>query len=530
MERITSTISSPKTTTYPLHTHPVLNSEFTNTKIIYNKSESLLLPALSDVSKKYRMNEVRIKKDLNVQTLPSTEEAAKKYFKDRKKNFSEVLSCYRDAIASQSLQYTAKGVQQFSGVERRSFELVSQTWSPGGLVHPSQWKHTVNIYIPSHALHGKALLIANNGINNPSENEGIKASSDFSEEMMLKIAKETRTIVISVSDIPNQYLTYTDDGRPRSEDDSVAHSWQLFLEDSEERAFMPLHIPMMGSLVQTMNLAQKELDSWKVNNFFLTGASKRGWAAWLATVADPRVSAVIPFAIDILNTSKILNHTYKTYGKNWPLAFTPYQKKGILSKLQTKNFRKLLQIIDPLSYSKSAYGKRLAAKKYIVSASSDEFFVSDSSRLYFDKLPGQKALRVAPNSSHMGIRAFIVGSLIPFVNRLQKGRPLPVLDIQSKEETGKTKLLLRFSEKPTKIVQWTAVNPLTRDFRYTSGIRYQSQEVAIPSSSKQSKITIEVPKEGWSATFVELEFSDGWIITTPVYVMPNTYPKTKVSG
>lgn len=437
-------------------------------------------------------------------------------------NFSDVLGCYKKEQQHQPLQYTLKEGQQFSDMEKRRFELVSQNWAPIGLglVTPSQWKHEVTMYIPTNALHSRALLIANNGINIPTSKDGVKMASDITEEMMLAIARQTRTITISISDIPNQYLTYSDDGIARKEDDSVAHSWKLFLADPEQRPFMSVHIPMMESIVKAMDLAQKELQPWQVNQFIVTGASKRAWSAWLAAIADERITAIVPFVIDLLNTKKVLEHTYEVYGGNWPLAFAAYRQEGITSQIATNNFDKLMQIEDPLRYLNSAYATRLAIPKYIVNASSDDFFVPDNASFYFDQLPGQKSLRVAPNSSHYGIKNFVEQSLITVTNRLQQARAFPTITSQ---RHGGDVLSLSFSETPINITQWTATNSAARDFRYPCGIRYQATELALSGPASATTL-IKTPDKGWGATFVEAKFADGFVATTPVYVTPNTYP------
>ena len=130
--------------------------------------------------------------------------------------------------------------------------------------------------------------MANNGANVPMAGKRVQAPTDLTEASAMTVARQTHTIVIAVSNIPNQYLTYSDDGVPRREDDSVAHSWKLFLQQPEARPFLSLHIPMMQSLVQTMNLAQLELKPWGIDRFIVSGASKRGWAVWMAALADSR--------------------------------------------------------------------------------------------------------------------------------------------------------------------------------------------------------------------------------------------------
>lgn len=453
----------------------------------------------------------------------SPPENAMACFKKNNQSFSKVLDCYKQAGAQQPLQYTASGTTQFDDVEKRSFELTSQTWDGHNHVSPSDWHHTVDIYIPRNALQDQALLVANNGTNIATEQKARSAPTDFSENMALAVARQTQTIVISVSNIPNQYLTYRNDAKPRREDDSVAHSWKLFLESPETHPFLPLHIPMMQSLVRTMDLAQRELKPWAINRFIATGASKRGWAVWMTALADNRVSAIAPFVIDILNTKQVLLHTYNAYGKSWPLAFNAYHHEGITQKIETPGFSKLMQIEDPLLYLQTSDSKRLNIPKYIVNASSDDFFLPDNATFYFDALPGDKMLRVAPNASHYGIKAFVENSLVMFINRLQQQRALPTLNSAFRSEGQGVSLTMQFSQRPIKLVQWRAKNLRDRDFRLACGIQYEPTEIAVPEGLSLS-VNLHTPPQGWSATYVEATLPDGLVISTPVKVLPDTYP------
>ncbi|KEX94660.1 PhoPQ-regulated protein [Pseudomonas putida] len=438
-------------------------------------------------------------------------------------DFSEVLNCYKNQEASKPLLYAAKGTQLFPGVEKRSFELSAQQWSPEGLVSPKQWKHSVDIYIPHNANLEQAILVANNGTNIPAGNKVETEPTDFTQSMALEVARRTRTIVISLSNIPNQYLTYADDGIARTEDSNVAHSWKLFLENPEARPYMSVHLPMMASMVKAMDLAQKELKPWKVERFIASGLSKRAWVAWLTAIADERVNAVVPFVIDILGSDKVFEHTFQTFGKNWPLAFYDYHREEVIQRRHSENFQKLMTIEDPLAYLDSAYAERLSIAKYIVNASSDDFFVPDNTDFYFDRLPGPKSLRVAPNSSHGGIRQFVESSLITVVNRWQQNRPLPSMTTSTTTHgTGKS-VSLQFSEPPAQVTQWTAVNPTARDFRDACAIRYQPLHIT-PSTPLQAQVHMETPEQGWAATFLEATFADGFVVTTPVQIMPEHYP------
>ncbi|RON54132.1 PhoPQ-activated pathogenicity-related family protein [Pseudomonas frederiksbergensis] len=434
--------------------------------------------------------------------------------------FSEVLSCYRKAQASQPLRYTNKGQEQLPGVNIRRFELTSQSWSPDSQVAPAEWLHDVDLYIPDNVQGTRAVLVANDGVNNPEPGKPPSAPNNFTQQTLLNIARQTGSIVVAVSNVPNQYLTYSDDGLQRTEDGSVAHSWKLFMQAPEQQPFMSVHVPMMEALVKAMDLAQKEAPSGRVKSFLATGASKRGWAVWLAALADARIDSIAPFVIDVLNTEKVFDQTFRAYGDNWPLAYIDYYLQGVIAQRKTPVFTKLMQVEDPMTYP-PAYAARLSIPKYIINASGDDFFIPDASRLYFPDLPGEKNLRVIPNAAH-DVRAFVEANLIPYVKRRQAGKALPTVNTQEQRLNAiSSRLHLTLSETPVKITKWTAVNPQARDFRYNCGVRYTAAQW--PASTTLD-VTLQAPKAGWSAEFFEFEFADGFFATTTVTVLPNAYP------
>ncbi|CDG21570.1 PqaA protein [Xenorhabdus poinarii G6] len=431
-------------------------------------------------------------------------------------NFSHVLPDYREELSKRDVDYTFTEKETLPQVEVNRYKMVSQSWSPDKRVTPEKWQHDVDIYIPETPKTQRALVVVNNGINYGNSSENSNKPTDFSEAMLADIARATQTIVISVSNIPNQYLTYQNDGKLLKEDDSVARSWELFLDNPEQRKLMPLHIPMSTSVSQAMRVAKEELTQWSINKFIVTGVSKRGWTTWLTAISDPDVEAIVPFAIDLLNIDLALEHMYRSYGGNWPVAFYPYYQQGIDKLVKTSGFSKLLEIEDPLKYMNSIYQSRLAIPKYIVNASGDNFYVPDNTRFYYDKLPGDKSLRVAPNTDHYGISKFTEQSLVSFVNRYQSKKALPQIDGLVHNKT----LSVRFSEKPVKIIRWTAINTKARDFRYACGIRYIPSPIDIPSDNKVD-VSLSYTRPGWEATYIEATFNDGYVGTTQVYITPD---------
>ncbi|MEA9555434.1 PhoPQ-activated protein PqaA family protein [Xanthomonas nasturtii] len=443
--------------------------------------------------------------------------------------FDQALICYRDAVEQQPLVYRRGATSRIAGVERRDYLLTSQTWSPEGLVTPATWQHDVAMYVPADALPTRALLISTNGTRHPVAGSAAQPASELPPEALAALAQRSRTVVIALSDIPNQALQYQGDAAPRREDDSVAYSWSLFLQSPQQRKTMPLHVPMAAAIARTMSLAERELAPLQIHRFILAGASKRGWASWHATIADPRVDAVVPFVIDILNMPAVLDHMYRAYGGNWPIAFNAYAKQGITGQLQTPAFAQLVQLQDPLSYLHTPYRKRLRVPKYIVNASGDDFFLPDNTQFFYDALPGSKALRMVPNSAHNGIRASIVDSLVPFIARLQQQRSLP--NVSDTLRAGDAPhIRFRSSERPTQVRLWVATNPQARDFRYACGIRYHATPIALARGNTVS-VPVQTPDAGWNAYFVEATYADGFVATSQTYVLgkqqyPSTAPPT----
>ena len=118
---------------------------------------------------------------------------------DNNKDYSHILSCYRQKLMSLPLKYNLINQQNLPKVELPHYELISQNW-PEEKSALLKWQHKVDIYIP------------------------------------------------------NQYLTLPGNNTLRKEDDAVAYSWSLFLQDPVQNAKIPLHIPMAATVSQAMSL------------------------------------------------------------------------------------------------------------------------------------------------------------------------------------------------------------------------------------------------------------------------------------
>lgn len=429
--------------------------------------------------------------------------------------FSNIIIYYQQLLASNPLKYSIYGQEKIGDLELIKYKMVSQEWSPEKLVSPQTWRHNLDIYIPTIPKPKYALIIINSGASYNNK----KFSPDFNKKMLIDIAEKTNVIVISINNIVNNYVISNDDNKFLNENDQqydfIARNWSLFMNNPERRV-LPLDIPMTAVVSQTIRFTKQELKKWNIKKFIVSGVSAQGCTAWLASIANPDIAAIVPFANDGLNTDKMLKHVYRSYGKNWPFSFLPFYNQKIDQMIGSYRFSKLMQIVDPLQYLNSDHQNRLSIPKYIINASSDDFYTPDNSRFYYDKLPGTKSLRIIPNTNHVNILAFTVPSLISFVNRLNRNEPLPKLSAC----IFKNKLTVHFSEKPVKITRWIAKNPVARDFRYSCGIRYLPSSIKI-GTGENITVAINTKIMGWQATYIEAIFSDGYVATTQVYITPD---------
>ncbi|WP_449430795.1 PhoPQ-activated protein PqaA family protein [Pseudomonas putida] len=428
----------------------------------------------------------------------------------------EVVHCHIGNVRQAPLESALLEQASTPGYEFRRLQMVSQQWAPSPVLEPRRWEHEVELHVPQDAVPGKALLVVNNGVRH-----GPQQTPDYAREALREVALKARIAVVMVSDVPNQYVTFSDAEQPMREDVAVAHTWAHWLLDEAAAPELPLHVPMAAAASRAMDLATRELagQGLAVERFIITGASKRGWSAWLTALADERVMAIIPSVIDVADASQMLVGLRQRYGGHLPAALWPYQQAGVLQQLGSPAFERLMAMMDPMQYLDEE-GRRLAIPKYLVSASGDDFFAPDPVTDYQQRLPGQTSLRVLPNSDHGGVRQAVVSTLVPALTRLRDGKPLPSVRVSKSGQAGQ--MAVDFSEPPVAVKVWTANNGQDRDFRYACGVRYQSETLQPRQSFSLPRTP---PTSGWQAQFVEAKFADGFIATSPVSVWPQTYPE-----
>ncbi len=310
--------------------------------------------------------------------------------------------------------------------------------------------------------------------------------------------------------------------KKRTEDDFIAYTWNHFLETGDDR--WPARLPMTKSAVRAMDAVTAFTTTaagggHAVNRFVVSGASKRGWTTWTTAIVDRRVIAIAPAVIDLLNVIPSFNHHWRAYGA-WSEAVKDYQEQRLLDRLNTPEFKALMRIEEPYEYR-----DRLTMPKLILNASGDQFFLPDSSRFYFDGLPGEKHLRYVPNADHSLSKSDALESIHAFYASIVTGTPRPGMK-WSFERDGSIKVVTK--QLPAGVKVWQAVNPEARSFRLDRiGPAYKATDLT-PSGPNTWVARVQPPSSGWTAFFIELTFPSGGKFpfkeTTAIRVLPDTLP------
>jgi PhoPQ-activated pathogenicity-related protein len=393
-------------------------------------------------------------------------------------------------------------------------EMVSQNWLTPEQVDRTEWRHWMNIAYPEQAKSDIGFLFISGGNN--------RGNPPTAPDRMIKtIAMATGAVVVELKMVPNQPLVFHNDGVPRTEDDLIGYTWDQYIETGE--SIWLARNAMVKSAVRAMDtttafMATKEGGEQVVDKFFVAGASKRGWTTWLTGAVDPRVVAICPIVIDVLNVEESMKHHFAAYGF-WAPAVGNYVQHGVMQRLGDPRLAGLYQMVDPYMYR-----HRLSIPKFVLNAAGDQFFLPDSSQFYWSELSGPKGLRYVPNTDHGMDGSDAVESIVAFYSLVKSGKSIPEFSWEFEADAIKVTAV----DRPDEVRLWRAVNPDARDFRLeTLGAKYRS-ELLKESEPGVYLAPIVEPEKGWSASFVELTYDIGAAfplkLTTAVKVVPDVLP------
>jgi PhoPQ-activated pathogenicity-related protein len=321
--------------------------------------------------------------------------------------------------------------------------------------------------------------------------------------------------------VPNQPLVFRNDGRKRTEDDLVARSMLECLKSGDQTWLAQL--PMTKSAVRAMDAVQaalKENGLTNVEKFVVAGGSKRGWTTWLTAAVDPRVVAIAPAVIDVVNVQKSMQNHHAAYGF-WAQSLSDYEQQGLTAFVNSPFATMLFALVDPYSFR-----ERLTMPKCVVNATGDQFFTPDSSKFYFDDLQGEKLLYYVPNADHSLDGTDALDTLIAFYASVVEGLRRPKVTWAAQED-GTWAIT---ADMPVRrALLWQSTNETARDFRVaTIGRTFSSTELTPDATGAIVATPPKSPERGWTAWFAQLEFDIGapapLRVTTPVWITPDMLP------
>jgi PhoPQ-activated pathogenicity-related protein len=418
---------------------------------------------------------------------------------------------------SYELKHTIEGESYTAYVIR----MVSQEWLSEELVNEPEWWHWLTLVVPDEVNYTTGMLWIGGGTN----------YSEMPVEphpIVLEPALATGTVTAYLHNVPFQPISFHGDRLDqRYEDDLIAYGWRKFLEGGaiDDDAFWLSRLPMTAAAVRAMDtvseFALTNLNL-EVDSYMVSGASKRGWTTWTTAIFDDRVVAIAPLVIDLLNMIPSFEHHWQAYGE-WSPAIREYEDEQIMDWQYSLEYERLRELVDPYSYL-----DRLDLPKFIINAASDEFFLPDSWRFYWDDLPGRKYLRYVPNTGHSLSGTDTPSSLISFYSHILNNENVPRFDWQADTDTGEIRLQLDPNNLPDELLLWSAHNPEGRDFRlYVIDRIWLAQSVEIGDDGT-AHIELNSPESGFTAWFVEGLFNADAAhplkLTTGVVVTPDEYP------
>ena len=494
----------------------------------------------------------------------------------------QVLRDYVSACDPQ-YSYTVRNALRdpSQGVTAYVIEMTSGVWRGAQEVDQPTWRHFLTVIEPDNLTSRTAMLLVSGGSTGNEPTAGDAAP-------LIPFAKDSGSVVALMQAVPNEPLVFLEEpGTPsRTEDAIIAYSYSKYMDSFEQGApgmTWPLLLPMTRASVRAMDtiqdyMATKPSGARIVERFAVTGASKRGWTTWLTAAADPRVSAIMPIVIDVLNMRSQMNHQYQAYSSynagnvddsakpdkiyfGYSSSVKDYVKENVFQRFGTAAKPSLagdslLRIVDPFTYRDI-----LTMPKLISNSTGDQFFLPDSSKFYLDQMLGENSLHYAPNTDHSltgvggvdtntlkTLEAFYIAHVRNTNNIASDDVTVPKYAWKYEEyvdsaQKKKARITVTSTIAPKSVKLWQAVNTKHRDFRLeTLGPVWTSKDITFdPAAPNQVFVgAVNVPPVGggYRGFFLELTYPGpdarltgpgvnpknvDYTFSTPVHVVPDVY-------
>jgi len=389
-----------------------------------------------------------------------------------------------------TFKWELKDSFSIGSVKAYNLLLTSQQW------HEYVWTHQLTILVPAENKYDGALLFINGGSNRKGLPNWNGQDDEFARALS-SLATKNKGIVTILRQTPNQPLV-----GDLTEDALISYTLHQFKEDGDYS--WPLLFPMVKSAVRAMDAVQEfssQVLKHKINRFVVSGASKRGWTTWLTGASDPRVAAIAPMVIDILNMPVNLDYQVRMW-KDYSVQIEDYVKLGIPQTTRSEKGMAITTMVDPYSYR-----KKLTMPKMIFMGTNDEYWTVDAIKHYIDSIPGQNFIHYVPNVGHsLGDKKQALTGLSAFFGQTLAGTPYPTLTCNiSQSKRGAT---LKVSTSPDILVDailWSTDSEDTdfRDEKWSGkSLELKKKKPAVVTALQP------YPEKGYRAFYLDLKYQD----------------------
>jgi PhoPQ-activated pathogenicity-related protein len=420
--------------------------------------------------------------------------------------------------------------------------LESGAWKPQVSSRPV-WQHWLTVCIPDHVNQSIAAMYMDGPGNSDKPDTTLNAP-------VYILCQNNPGVTVYLQQVPNEDISFPDHPGGLGEDDLIAYTWRKFLNGSATDPTWLLRLPMTRAGVNAMTAVQDYLlknhpNVPPITGFLVAGASKRGWTTWTVTATDARVVAAVPIVMPIPDVVPNIAAEWKAYG-NWSFALQPYINFDIPKYLFSTpvGIQAIADVVGPLPYM-----YRFTMPVWNIMACGDEFTLPDSPRFWWNKLPGEKYLRIIPNAEHSMACCIldVTSDILAFLHLITHNIPRPVMNfsmVYQQTPDAPASIQVSTSVKPATVKMWwanTIAGNGRRDFREIicgelkpaclQPVLWFPRDLQ-PQSDGTYLAVQEAPAAGWTGFLVQCDFEISiggnrtvWFrISSEVNVVPDTFP------
>jgi PhoPQ-activated pathogenicity-related protein len=359
------------------------------------------------------------------------------------------------------------------GPNRISFQ--SQVW------REIPWRHELIIKYPQKARHDDVVVVLLTG----------GSGGEASQASMQRLADTLGIRAVVLTKVPNQPLF---DGK--TEDALLSYTLDQYRRSGD--GTWPLLFPMVTSVIKGLDTLQTTLKQPHLK-VVLMGASKRGWTTYLTGAIDKRIVGIVPAVYEMIAIPRQIALARERYGRDSE-KLRPYTALGLTSSLLEPRVAKVISWIDPAQYFSA-----ITMPKLVLLGANDPYWVVDSVREYWNKLPEPKMLRILPNVGHGALSEAVAAEAVAsFVRMILDKEALPNATWKfSSVANGKALILGNGMDSISRCTAWRALSN-DADFR---DAEFQSSPCVVTEDGRGFRSELSVPPTENTAVFVDLEIA-----------------------